>query len=100
MKRSAVVLYDFLESYKRVKVGGNIKIIGRYLPPNHILYGIIPVHSDFVEYIIKNENKFTVRTIQECSIDDVIISVYELQHILDYNQIEVISKRVLNWHRK
>ena len=59
------MLYEFLETYKRIKVGGKVKIYNRCLPPNHILYGIVPVHSDFVEYIVNNENLFTVRTIQE-----------------------------------
>jgi len=94
------LLFEFLDKFKRIRVGGKIKIRGSCLPPDHILYNVVPVHSDFVDYIIRHENEFTIRTIQQCSLDDVMVSVYELNHILEYNQIEIISKRVLNWHRK
>lgn len=94
------MLFEFLERYKKIRVGGKIRIKGKYLPPNHILYGIIPVHHEFVDYIIENENIFTVRTIQKCGEDDVMISIYEMRHILEYDQIAVFSKRVLNWNKK
>ena len=89
---------NFLERYKRIRVGGTVRIKNQYLPPNHIVYGVTPVHSDFVNYILKNENEFTITTIQEY-FDDVLICVFELKHILEYHQVATISKRVLNWCR-
>lgn len=91
--------FDFLDRYKKIKVGGLVRIKNKYLPPNHILFGVVPVHSDFVDYILKNENLFTIINIQEYY-DDVLISVFELKHVLEYNQVSPFSRRVLNWRRK
>ena len=67
--------FNFLNRHKRIRVGGIVRVKDQYLPPNHILYGVRPVHSDFTEYIIKNENAFTITTIQEY-FDDVLISIF------------------------
>jgi hypothetical protein len=89
---------NFLERYKRIRVGGIVRIKNQCLPPNHILHGVTPVHSDFVDYIVKNENEFTIIAIQEY-FNNVLISIFELKHVLEYYQIATISKRVLNWHK-
>jgi len=89
------VLFDFLEEYKRVKVGDKIKIREKFLPPNRSI-----LHSDFIKYIEKYGNVFVIRAIQETSRkDDALITTYETKWILTYDQISKISKRVFNWHR-
>jgi hypothetical protein len=95
---------EFLERYKKIRVGGIIRIRNKYIPSNHILgqkyYGVVPVHTAFADYILQNRNEFTVRTIQECSDDDVLIFVFEIKYVLGYDQVSTISRRVFNWRKR
>jgi len=99
------LFYDFFDKYKDIKVDTPIKIRESCYPPlSQILITVPPiaaVSDDFVNFINRYKNCFTVKTIQEDGNDDVIICVYEVDGVLGYNQVlpYFINKRIFNWRR-
>lgn len=90
------MLYEFVDEFKGVKIGDEIKVKKGCLPP--YLPGHIPVPSDFILYIRMFTNRFTVRTIQEIDDNSVMIGVDEVGGVLEYPQIQVYSNslRIIN----
>lgn len=85
------MLYDFVDEYKKIKVGGKIKVKSECLPPG--MKGFIIVPKDFQKYVKKYSNKFTVRAIQEIDEGNAMIAVFEVQGVLEYSQLEPFSYR-------
>jgi hypothetical protein len=85
---------DFVDRFNEIRVRSLIQIKSICLPPP--ILGAILVPQKFVEYIILNDNIFTIRMIQK--IDDIaaIFGVEEISGILEYSQIHLFTKRLLN----
>lgn len=91
------MIFDALEVYKRIKVGDKIRIKDKYLSPNN---NVVSVPLNFIKYIEKNENVFTITNLQLLPSGDVLISVWEIRGLLEYKQVKPIkSGLVLNWKK-
>lgn len=95
------MFYDTLEEYKSLSVGDIVKIKRKFIPP--CAKGITPVPSDFVNYILEEENKFTVTNLKLLS-SFVYVSVFEVMGVLEFIQITPIitegKVRIFNWNDK
>jgi hypothetical protein len=90
--------YEFLESYKDIKIGDKIRV---NIPQP---FNLVSIDMAFVEHLFIHgrRNKFTVETIQEDGDGDAVITVREVSGgILGYDQLEKMpaSVRVLNWRK-
>lgn len=87
---------NFVDRYKKVKVGSRVKIKLFFL-----MTGRRRVPFVFLEWIKRYKNSFTVESIQEVG-NSAMISVEEVNGAVEYDQIEVLgaSKRILNWRKK
>jgi hypothetical protein len=91
------MIFDALEVYKRIKVGDKIRIKDKYLSPNN---KVISVPLNFIKYVEKNGNVFTITNLQLLPSGDVLISVWEIRGLLEYKQVKPIkSGLVLNWKK-
>ena len=90
------MIYEFVDVFRNIKIGDKIKIKASYIPP--CKNGLVPISSDFVQYIRLVMNCFTIKDIQEIDDDNAIIRVNEVGGILEYLQIQVYNsrKRIIN----
>lgn len=89
-------MFEFVDHYKKIKVGSKIKIKSFYLT-----YGSRQVDVDFIERAVIFGNVFKVESIQEIN-QSAMITVEEVKGFLEYDQVTPItqSKRIINWHRE
>ena len=89
------MIYEFVEEFKDISIGDTVKVIRDCIPP--CASGVIPVSSNFVQYIRLLANRFTVRTIQEIN-NSAMIGVDEVKGALEYSQIKLYtgSIRMIN----
>ena len=97
------MFYDLLEEYKYLSVGDIVKIKNRFIPP--CAKGITPVSSEFVNYILQEENKFTITNLKLFTISNFIyITVFEVMGVLEFMQVTPIITegkiRIFNWNDK
>lgn len=88
-------MFEFVDRYKKVKIGSKIEIKEQFLKPHRrqVPYG-------FIEWVKRFKNEFTVSSIQQIE-DSAMISVEEVNGSIEYDQFLVFrSKRVLNWHKE
>jgi len=89
-------MFEFVEHYKKIKVGSKIQIKAAYL-----LYGRRQVSRVFIDWIRRYRNVFVVESIQEIGTSAMIV-VEEVSGYLEHDQVLPLkkSKRVLNWHKE
>jgi hypothetical protein len=85
------MIYDFVDTFKRIKVGGKIKIKTSCIL--HVGNNHLRVPNSFINYIKNNSNKFTVSTIQEINDDNAMVTVFEVGGVLEYFQVTPFSYR-------
>jgi len=91
-----VKMFEFVDYFKNIKVGGKIKI-----RPLYLMFGSRQVPKNFIEWSRRKRNKFTIESIQKLD-KTAMVTVEEVPGILEYDQIVplVIKTRILHWHRE
>ncbi len=98
------MLYEFVDEFKKIKIGEKVKIKNRCLCSKSQVHPS-SVSKNYVRWIFQmyidlNSNKFTVKDIQDIGEDNAMITVHEVEGSLEYLQVEPFlfkgTVRVLN----
>ncbi len=80
-----------VDQFRNIRITDKVAIKKRFLPPSK--FGIIPVHSLFVDYIKECGNSFTVIGLMPIDDKNAYIKIYEVVLTLEYFQVVLINNR-------
>ena len=85
-------MFEFVDRYGKIKIGSKIRIKSSFFSGNRA------IPTAFFEWIRRYGNIFTVNTIYKIA-DTAMISVEEMKGHLEYDQVSLKNRKVINWHR-